>query len=197
MNVPCRDNLCALQKEAWLPGGADPWAELGFQPCRWLLERGNPVQHSQACSEIWDLLMAAASPLWESCTRCVWECAESHWGKAAAVLRIVSSVGLRQELQCSLWRRISQMCLSAPAFGLPLALKSQSLRGAGGAWSCVGSRAGRKAEKCSQQRALGTHIPSLHPWWVPLERRKTLVGIMGEGRALQPHFVNPISLVLM
>lgn len=63
MNVPCRDNLCALQKEAWLPGGADPWAELGFQPCRWLLERGNPVQHSQACSEIWDLLMAAASPL--------------------------------------------------------------------------------------------------------------------------------------
>lgn len=85
------------------------------------------------------------------------------------------------------------MYLSASTFGLPLALKSQSLH----VWSCVGTRTLKKAEKCRQQRAFHTHIPSLHPWWVALERRKGLVGIMGEGKALQPHFVNPISLVLM
>lgn len=61
MNALCRYNLCVLQKEAWLPGGAAPWAQLGF------LERGNPVQPSQTCStcsERWDLLLADASPLW-------------------------------------------------------------------------------------------------------------------------------------
>lgn len=94
MNALCRYNLCVLQKEAWLPGGAAPWAQLGF------LERGNPVQPSQTCStcsESWDLLVADASPLWgRNPHDAVWECAHSHCGEAGAVLRIVSSVGLRQ-----------------------------------------------------------------------------------------------------
>lgn len=119
MNAPCRDDLCALQKEAWLPAGA----ELGFQPCRWLLERGNPVQHSQARSthsKIWDVLMAAASLLWEeSLHTMLCGSVQTHTGGFTTVLRIVSSVGLRQELQCCLWRRTSLMYISASAFGLP------------------------------------------------------------------------------
>lgn len=82
------------------------------------------------------------------------------------------------------------MHLSAPAFGLPAALKSQCLRVSGGV--VLGAE-----HKGTLRNAGSTHIPSLHPWGVALERGKTLVGIMGEGRALQPHFVNPISLVLM
>lgn len=86
MNALCRDNLCVLQEEAWLPGGAAPWVELGFQPCRWLLERGNPVQHSQTrslCSESWDLLMPPCSG--EECTRCcVGVCRLTLWGSRSS-----------------------------------------------------------------------------------------------------------------
>lgn len=199
MNAPCRDNLCALQKEAWLPGGAVPWAELGCQPCRWLLERGNPIQHSQACStcwEIWDLLMAAdfLPALGRNlCTRC-----------CVGVCRLVLGEASNSPEDCQQCRleagaavqpgeeNIPNVPLSASAFGLPVALKSQCSVFLVECGVVLGVEC-----KGTLRNALHTHIPSLHPWWVALEKRQTLVGIMGEGRALQPHFVNPISLVLM
>lgn len=112
MNAPCRDNLCAGRRKPGFQVGlfsGQSWVfSLAGGSLRGEIQPSIP-NHAQKSGICWWLLIPSCSGEESLHRRLCGSCAGSHCGKAATVLRIVSTVGLRQELQCSLCRRISQM----------------------------------------------------------------------------------------